>query len=412
MLGYMGAPEATAAKFSGDWFLTGDKGAMDADGNIAYLGRADDMMNAGGYRVSPIEVEAALASHPGIAEVAVTDIEVKEDVRVIMAFYTGPETIDPAASTPMRARGSPATNVRAAFTTSRACPRAPTENSCAATCGRSTRPSMVRLDILSDPICPWCYIGRTLLGQALAERPDHPFEIHWQPFRLNPDMPPEGKDRRAYLEAKFGGPEAAAEAYAPVRARAAAAGLEIDFDAIPRTPATTDAHRLLHWAEVEGCQDAMAMALFRAYFHDGRDISDREVLADLADSHGIDAALIARLLASEADIDEVTKARRAVPGDGRDRRADLHRGRRARGARLSAAGDVAQGDRRDGRAGRRLGGPSARAGIVGGAAERRGLVGGEVTSRAIACPRAGDPPRFHALYSCIPAGRFAIGALA
>ena len=165
---------------------------------------------------------------------------------------------------------------------------------------------MVRLDILSDPICPWCYIGRTLLGQALAERPDHPFEIHWQPFRLNPEMPAEGMDRRAYLEGKFGGPEAAAEAYAPVRERAAEAGLEIDFDAIPRTPATTDAHRLLHWAEVEGCQDAVALALFGAYFHEGRDISDREVLADIADSHGIDAGLIARLLASDADIDEVT----------------------------------------------------------------------------------------------------------
>jgi len=165
---------------------------------------------------------------------------------------------------------------------------------------------MVRLDILSDPICPWCYIGRTLLGQALAERPDHPFEIHWQPFRLNPEMPPEGMDRRAYLEGKFGGPEGAAQAYAPVRARAAAAGLEIDFDAIPRTPDTTDAHRLLHWAEVEGCQDAVALALFGAYFHEGRDISDREVLADIADSHGIDAGLIARLLASEADLGEVT----------------------------------------------------------------------------------------------------------
>jgi len=97
MLGYMGAPEATAAKFAGDWFLTGDRGAMDAEGNIAYLGRGDDMMNAGGFRVSPIEVEAALGTHPGIDEVAVTDIEVKEDARVIMAFYTGAETIDPAA---------------------------------------------------------------------------------------------------------------------------------------------------------------------------------------------------------------------------------------------------------------------------------------------------------------------------
>ncbi|MFU8777748.1 MAG: class I adenylate-forming enzyme family protein, partial [Roseovarius sp.] len=96
MLGYLGAPEATAGKFTGDWFLTGDQGRMDAEGHITYLGRADDMMNAGGYRVSPMEVEAVLSTHPGITTVAVTDIEVKEDARVIMAFYTGPETLDPA----------------------------------------------------------------------------------------------------------------------------------------------------------------------------------------------------------------------------------------------------------------------------------------------------------------------------
>jgi acyl-coenzyme A synthetase/AMP-(fatty) acid ligase len=97
MLGYVGAPEATAARFVGDWFLTGDQGMMSPDGTITYLGRADDMMNAGGYRVSPLEVEAALAEHPGITQVAVTDIEVKEDARLIMAFYTGPDPIDPAS---------------------------------------------------------------------------------------------------------------------------------------------------------------------------------------------------------------------------------------------------------------------------------------------------------------------------
>lgn len=96
MLGYLGAPEATAEKFTGDWFLTGDQGSMDAAGHITYLGRADDMMNAGGYRVSPMEVEAVLSTHPGITAVAVTDIEAKEDARVIMAFYTGPKTLDPA----------------------------------------------------------------------------------------------------------------------------------------------------------------------------------------------------------------------------------------------------------------------------------------------------------------------------
>jgi len=97
MLGYLGASEATAEKFTGDWFLTGDQGMMDAEGQITYLGRADDMMNAGGYRVSPMEVEAALSAHPGITTVAVTDIEVKEDARVIMAFYTGPAQLDPVA---------------------------------------------------------------------------------------------------------------------------------------------------------------------------------------------------------------------------------------------------------------------------------------------------------------------------
>ncbi len=89
MLGYLGAPEDTAAKMQGDWFLTGDQGMMDADGQITYLGRADDMMNAGGYRVSPLEVEAALLAHPAIREVGVTDIEVKEDARIIAAFYVG-----------------------------------------------------------------------------------------------------------------------------------------------------------------------------------------------------------------------------------------------------------------------------------------------------------------------------------
>jgi len=97
MLEYLGEPEATARKHLGDWFLTGDQGHMEADGQITYHGRADDMMNAGGYRVSPIEVENALLAHPGITTCAVTDIEVKPDVFVIMAFYTGPAALTEAA---------------------------------------------------------------------------------------------------------------------------------------------------------------------------------------------------------------------------------------------------------------------------------------------------------------------------
>lgn len=160
---------------------------------------------------------------------------------------------------------------------------------------------MVKLDIVSDPICPWCYIGKTLLDAALAQRPDHPFVIEWHPFQLNPDMPRTGMERAAYLEAKFGSKEKAVEAYAPVVEKAEAAGLSINFEAMQRTPNTLDAHRLIHWAGIEGKQEGAAMALFAAYFTEGRDIGDAEVLSDIADGLGMDAPVISRLLASDAD---------------------------------------------------------------------------------------------------------------
>lgn len=164
---------------------------------------------------------------------------------------------------------------------------------------------MVKLDILSDPICPWCWIGKTRLDRALEARPDHPFEIEWHPFQLNPDMPREGMDRRAYLEAKFGGRENAVRIYAEVVRVAGEEGLTLDLEAMTRTPNTIDAHRLIHWAGIEGRQTPVVSALFRAYFTEGRDIGDREVLCDIADGAGLDAALIGRLLASEADVAEI-----------------------------------------------------------------------------------------------------------
>ena len=97
MLGYYRAEGDTQARFMGDWFLTGDQGAMAVDGQITYLGRADDMMNAGGYRVSPLEVETALGTHPGLKQIGVTDVEIKSDARIIVAFYTGPGPVDEAA---------------------------------------------------------------------------------------------------------------------------------------------------------------------------------------------------------------------------------------------------------------------------------------------------------------------------
>ncbi len=164
---------------------------------------------------------------------------------------------------------------------------------------------MVKLDILSDPICPWCYIGKANLDRALEAAGDHPFEIEWHPFQLNPDMDPAGMDRREYLETKFGGRDNAVAVYARVAEAAEAAGLKLDFGAIARTPNTLNAHRLIHWAGIEGRQTPVVAALFRAYFVEGRDIGDIDVLADIADACGLDAAMIRKLLQSDADAKEI-----------------------------------------------------------------------------------------------------------
>lgn len=165
----------------------------------------------------------------------------------------------------------------------------------------------MRLDILSDPICPWCYIGKARLEEALAERPDHPLEIQWHPFQLNPDMPLQGMDRRAYLEAKFGGQKGAVQVYSEIARHAEEAGLEIDFGAIQRTPNTLDAHRLIHWAGFEGKQYQIVNRLFEAYFREGKDIGDRDILAELAAEVGMDASVVSHMLDSDTDIEQVKK---------------------------------------------------------------------------------------------------------
>jgi len=164
---------------------------------------------------------------------------------------------------------------------------------------------MVKLDILSDPICPWCYIGKANLDRALEQAADHPFQIEWHPFQLNPEMAETGMDRHEYLETKFGGSERAAEVYGRIADAAVAAGLEIDFEAIQRTPNTLNAHRLIHWAGIEGRQTAVVSALFRAYFTQGRDIGDTDVLADIADAAGLDTAMVRKLLQGTSDADDI-----------------------------------------------------------------------------------------------------------
>ncbi|WP_439562354.1 DsbA family oxidoreductase [Roseinatronobacter sp.] len=160
---------------------------------------------------------------------------------------------------------------------------------------------MITLDIYSDPVCPWCFIGKARLDRALESRPDHPFDIRWHPFQLNPDMPADGMDRNEYMSLKFGDAAAVLDAYRPVIDAAQDTGLVLDLPAITRTPNTLDAHRLIHWAGLEGRQTAMVSTLFRAYFQQGRDIGDTATLLELAQSVGLDRNLIARLLDSDAD---------------------------------------------------------------------------------------------------------------
>ncbi|PPB81531.1 putative DsbA family dithiol-disulfide isomerase [Albidovulum inexpectatum] len=164
---------------------------------------------------------------------------------------------------------------------------------------------LIKLDIISDVACPWCYLGKVFLDRALEAHPDHPFAIEWHPFQLNPDMPAGGMDRREYLETKFGGKEGAVRAYMPLIQYAETAGVELNLDRVKRQPNTLDAHRLIHWAGIEGRQAAAVSSLFRAMWHEGRDIGDRAVLCDIAESIGMERDLVRRLLDSDADVAEI-----------------------------------------------------------------------------------------------------------
>ena len=163
----------------------------------------------------------------------------------------------------------------------------------------------IRLDIFSDPVCPWCYVGKANLDRALAQHPDHPFVIQWHPFQLNPEMPAEGVAKRAYLEEKFGGKARVDAVHERLREVARGAGLDMNPDKPQRMPNTLNAHRLIHWAGIEGVQQAVVNALMRAYWTEGRDIGDLATLADIAAENGMDREATLRLLHSDADADDI-----------------------------------------------------------------------------------------------------------
>ncbi len=163
---------------------------------------------------------------------------------------------------------------------------------------------MTPLDLFIDPVCPWCLIGKARLDKALAARPDHGFSLAFHPFQLNPTMPREGMARADYLQAKFG-QDRAVEMHVQLMEIARAEGIEIDLLGVQRQPNTLDAHRLIHWAGLEERQPQVVDAIMRAFWVEGRDIGRPEVLSEIAATAGMDAAMVARLLASDADRDEI-----------------------------------------------------------------------------------------------------------
>jgi predicted DsbA family dithiol-disulfide isomerase len=158
----------------------------------------------------------------------------------------------------------------------------------------------LQVDIVSDVICPWCYVGKRRFERALETVGDrHRVGVTWRPFQLNPDLPTEGVDRAAYLQAKFGGPERAREIYARIETAGAGEGIVFAFDRILRTPNTVQAHRLIRLGQKLNRQDAVVDALFGGYFTDGADIGDLATLVGLAERAGLAAPEAERYLASD-----------------------------------------------------------------------------------------------------------------
>lgn len=161
----------------------------------------------------------------------------------------------------------------------------------------------IAIDVVSDAVCPWCYIGKRNLEAALADLPELDVEVRWRPYQLDATIPPEGIDRKAYLQRKFGA--RVDEIYNRVKEAGATAGIPFAFEDIERSPNTLDAHRLIRWAASAGAQDAIVERLFRDFFIEGKDIGDREVLLAAARDCGMDPAIVADLLAGEADKESV-----------------------------------------------------------------------------------------------------------
>lgn len=166
----------------------------------------------------------------------------------------------------------------------------------------------MQIDVISDTVCPWCFIGKRRLQKAMALRPDIAFDVKWRPYQLDAAVPKGGMDRQVYMRAKFGDdPAKIVEMYKLIAAEGTKDGIEFDFASIQRRPNTLDSHRLIRWAEAAGVQDDVVERLFIAYFENAEDIGDVRVLADIADMCGMDGVEVAQMLESDTDLSLVAR---------------------------------------------------------------------------------------------------------
>lgn len=163
----------------------------------------------------------------------------------------------------------------------------------------------LRIEIVHDLICPWCYLGVRRLLRAVRRRPDLAFELIWRPFLLNPDMPRMGMARPDYVVRKFGGEERARRMYDTISETGRHEGIDFQFDRIRRTPSSVDAHRMVRFAAGYGSGSEMVEALFAAHFTDGLDIGDYSVLIEIAAALGLDTMAARRFLFSDAETEGV-----------------------------------------------------------------------------------------------------------
>jgi predicted DsbA family dithiol-disulfide isomerase len=168
----------------------------------------------------------------------------------------------------------------------------------------------MQIDVISDTVCPWCFIGKRRLARAMELRPEIDFEVLWRPYQLDPAVPRGGVDRAEYMKAKFGeGPRVSAMGDA-LKAEGLREGIDFAFEKIERRPNTLDSHRMIRWAATAGIQDAVVERLFAAYFLEGRDIGDPAVLEYLAADVGMDSIEVADLLAGDTDLANVERETR------------------------------------------------------------------------------------------------------